>query len=176
MSNLPPDIVTLVEADKTLGRSPTWDSKAVPRYFSFVAPLTVGEITTGGFELRMRMSQYWPDRDAMAQLEFAPAGRRSATELWRLDWKRHPHTNKGRPKEFAYHHFNGSHEHTFEDNYLASENRMLSSGSLPAARPFPWEPITASEFLAFCGERFRIKDISLITLPPLTADLFWAPP
>lgn len=173
MTALPTDIVTLIESEKILGHRPRWDGDALRRYFRFVVPLTVGNITTGGFELRVYMSKNWPDRDAMAQLEFAPAGRRSATELWRLDWKRHPHTNKERPKEFAFQHFTGSHEHTFADNYVPSENRMIISASLPAARPFPWEPSTASEFLAFCGERFKIKDIRLVTLPPVTADLFW---
>jgi hypothetical protein len=44
---------------------------------------------------------------------------------------------------------------------------------LPAAIRVEKDPGTLSDFLAFCGERFRIKDIDRVTLPALTRDLFW---
>jgi hypothetical protein len=172
MASLPSDIVALIASEKSLGARPSWDD-ADSRYLSFIAPLTVGNVTTGGFELRVLVSKQWADRDALLQLEYAPAGRRDATELWRVDWRRfHTHVNKGRPPDLPFATLTDSHHHPFADNYLPNENRMFS-GSLPAARPLENSPGTLSELLAFCGKLFKINDIGLVKLPDITGDLFW---
>lgn len=173
MSLLPTDIVELVEAEKSLGARPKWDNQSDPRYAVFTHPLTFGGITIGGFQLRMKVSKRWVDRDAMMQLEFAPAGKRTEEKLWRLDWKPlHTHDNKGNPKELAFATLIDSHQHSFADNFLENERRMRA-GNLPAARPFPNNPNALSDFVAFGGKLFRIKDIERIELPQFSPDMFW---
>lgn len=174
MARIPPEIAALVDRDKTVGSVPDWDDKIDPRYFKLVLPLAVGEVTVGGFELRLHISKQFVDRDAMVQLEYVRAGRRSAVELWRICWKRfHPHQNRGFPRDFAHETFDGSHDHRFGDNYLDNEQRMRA-GSLPAAYPLDPVPGTLSDFLALCGRSLRITDIGRIRLPTVSGDLFWA--
>jgi hypothetical protein len=169
---LPPDIIALIEGEKTLGVTPKWDKTSDPRYLEILTPLAVGEVTTGGFEIRVKISKQFVDRDAVAQLEFAMQGRRSAVALWRLDWKPFaPHDNNGVPETLGETIF-GSHEHRFHDNYIVAEHRMRA-GNLPWARGLNTDPGTLSDFLALWGERFRIKDIRRMRLPTVTADLFW---
>jgi len=173
MTQLPADIVELIEGDKLLGEAPLWNEKADPEYEFFTAALTVGAVATGGFQLRVKVSKKFVHRDAIMQLEYAPAGRRSAMQLWRLDWKRfHTHDNDGLPPEHAFESYPGSHQHPFFDNFIPAELRMRGS-NLRAGRPFPKEPNTLSDFLALGGELFKIKDIRLVSLPVIGPDIFW---
>lgn len=173
MGQLPSDIVALIDSEKSLGEAPLWDETSDRRYVLFTAPLTVQAIATGGFQLRVMVSKRWVHRDAMMQLEFAPAGRRSEVRLWRLDWERfHTHVNGAAPQEHALETFSGSHDHAFSDNYLV-EREAMRSGNLPAARPFQSVPNSLSDFLAFGGERFRINDIGRISVPVSGPDIFW---
>ena len=171
---LPHDIAELVAAEKTLGATPNWDTQSDPKYVVFAYPLAVGDITTGGFQLRVKVSKRWVDRDCIAQLEFAPT-RRSSTPLWRMEWRPlMPHTNGGIPAEFAFATFDDSHHHAFDDNFLPAERRMRA-GNLPAARPLPSNLNTLTDFLACVGKLFRIKDVGSIELPPTSDDMFWVP-
>lgn len=175
MPQLPHDITALVEGEKSLGHRPEWDEESNPRWSEFVAPLISGHIGIGGFELRVKVSKQFTNRDCMAQLEYAPAGRRSAVELRRIDWRPfHRHQNNGLPVGDPLRLIDGTHDHTFIDNYIEAEHRMRAGGSLPIAWPVNPDPNTVSEFLAFCGERFRINDIGLVGLPVTSGDLFWA--
>lgn len=173
MVDLPLDVIALVASEKTLGDRPIWDERTDPKYFVFTHALTVGTVATGGFQLRTKVSKRWVDRDALMQLEYAPAGRRSTTALWRLDWKPfHSHGNKGLPPDVAYESYDGSHQHPFSDNFLAEARRMRGS-NLPAGRSLPWEPSTLSDFLRLGGELFNINDISRVILPITEPDIFW---
>jgi hypothetical protein len=173
MAKLPADLLNLVQTDKYLGRRPNWDEVSDPRYSKFIAPLTIHGSYLSGMELQVHVSKQWAHRDAMAQLEFAPTGRRSAIPLWRIDWRRfHSHVNKGKPADCPFQTFEGTHQHPFEDNYLPYDGRMLT-GNLPAARGFESDPNTLSEFLAVCGKIFKISDMNLINLPSINGDLFW---
>jgi hypothetical protein len=175
MAQLPKDIEALVNAEKVLGGTPNWDSESDPKYVVFSYPLTVNGVAIGGFQIRIKISKRWPDRDCMAQLEHAPT-RRSATPLWRADWRPlAPHTNAGSSKDYPFAIIEGSHHHPFEENYIRNEQRMRT-GNLPNARPFPSDLNTLSDFLAFAGKLFRIKDVHLIELPPVSADMFWTLP
>ena len=170
---LPQDIAELMAADKTLGSTPRWDVKSDSRYASLLHPLSVAGMTVGGFDLRVKISKQFIARDATAQLEFSPSGRRSATPLWRIEWKPFTqHPNGKYPPDFAFQTLTGSHEHTFDDNFVTDEVRMRSP-NLPAARPTSMDPNTLSDFLAFCGGRFRIVDISRVRIPALGGDLLW---
>ena len=174
MAELPQDIAELVAGEKVLGDAPIWDEASDPRYVVFTHSLTVGEPPTGGFQLRAKVSKRWADRDALLQLEYAPAGRRSEVPLWRLDWKPfHTHDNKGWPPDVPWESFPRSHQHPFADNFKAEARRMRGS-NLPAARAFPSDPNTLSDFLALGGELFRIKDIRKVSLPVIGEDLFWS--
>lgn len=173
MSNLPDDIVKLIEIDKSLGMSPNWDDQSDPRYTVFTVPLTCGLVTVGGFKLRVKVSKRWVNKDALMQLEFSAAGKRSTVNLWRLDWKPiHVHTNSGVPPSGPFDTFTDSHQHPFAENFIASETRMRT-GNLPAVTPFPNNPNTLSDFLVLGGKLFRINDIYRIVLPSTGTDLFW---
>jgi hypothetical protein len=168
---LPGDIETLVNAEKLLGRTPNWDVDSNPRYVTFSYPLQTDGVTTGGFQFRVRVSKRWPDRDCTAQLEYAPT-RRQAIPLWRADWRPlSPHTNK----EYPFECFEGSHHHPFYENYISGEQRMRA-GNLPNAQPLPSNLNTLSDFLAFVGKLFNIKDIDRVDLPPVSPDMFWTMP
>lgn len=175
-ASLPTDIVDLLRRDKFLEKPPIWDEKADKRYYFFVAPLSFGNVSPGGFELRVKISKTHIERDAMVQLEYAPAGRRSAVELWRIDWRPFsPHTNEGNCGRFSFQTIAGTHHHPFCDNYMSSENRMRGGGSLPSARQVRRDPKALQSLLAFSGKMFKIRNMSLINLPSMSGDLFWTP-
>ena len=175
MAGLPKNIGDVIQSDKLLGASPIWDESTDHHYLVFTQPLTILPIGVGGYQLRVKVARHWVDRDAVMQLEYAAAGKRSALPLWRLDWKPfHSHQNSGQPPDDPLGFFGGSHQHPFDDNYLELEDRMRF-GNLPAARPFLSDPNTLSDFLAYGGELFRIKDISRINLPVSGPDIFWGP-
>ncbi len=175
MAVLPADIAELIASEKSLGDIPVWDEKTDPHYIVFTHALTVGTVATGGFQLRVKVSRRWVDRDALMQLEYAPAGKRSAVGLWRLDWKPfHTHGNKSLPLDVAFESYDGSHQHPFADNFMPEAMRMRGN-NLPRGRPFPSDPKTLSDFLALGGELFKIKDIGRISLPATGPDIFWQP-
>jgi hypothetical protein len=174
MSVLPPNIDELIDAEKSFSVRPRWDDQSDPRYFTFLAPLSTGEETIGGFEVRAKVSKEFVNRDAFMQLEFATTGR-SREELWRCQWRPfETHTNKAwGPPGFVLARFvNESHHHPFWENWIAAERRMRG-GSLPAALPLMPDPATLSGFLDFCGNCFRIKNMNLVELPG-GPDLFWS--
>ncbi len=161
-----------MRAEKSLGGTPNWDADSDPKYIIFSYPLQTGGVTTGGLQLRVKVSKRWTDRDCMAQLEYAPT-RRTAIALWRADWRPlSPHINRGNSKEFPYLRISGCHHHPFSENYIQSERRMRS-GNLPNACPLPSDLNTLSDFLACIGKLFNIKDIQRIEIPPTSADMFW---
>lgn len=176
MSDLPSNIAELVDAQKSLPFRPKWDDASDPRRWVFTVPLQVGEVIIGGFELRCRVSKQFIDRDALMQLEFARS-QRDRIELWRCQWRPfETHTNKkwGPPGFELQQFISQSHHHPFAENYLPAENRMRP-GSLPAALPIIPDPRGLSDFIAFCGECFRITNMQIVELPQATDDLFWKP-
>lgn len=174
MPTLPRDIATLICADKELAFVPKrWD-EADKNYFEVLVPLTAGEVTIGGFFVRVKISRGHLSRDAMAQLEFGQT-RRTSEPLWRLDWKPlHRHDNKGdgAPGYEWGEYDRVSHDHNFWDNFVPQRMEMRRT-NLPRARPFDIEPGTVSDFLDFSGKCFRINNLSAIALPTATIDLYW---
>lgn len=174
MAVLPSNIDELIDAEKAFSTRPKWDDQSDPRYFVFLAPLTIGEETVGGFEVRAKISKQFVDRDAFMQLEYATTGR-SREELWRCQWRPfETHTNKAwGPPGFELARFiNQSHHHPFWQNWVVSNRRMRGGGSLPAALPLVPDPTTLSEFLDFCGKSFKIKNMNSVEIPG-GPDLFW---
>ncbi len=175
MPELPTDIVEQVAADKFLLRSPIWDSASDDRYYVFSAPLNVLGDATSSLQLRAKSSKRHVDRDALCQLEYAPTVR-GAVPLWRIQWRpfeRHQNKAWG-PSGYELAVIDGTHEHRFDDNWVA-EAAQLRPGNLPAARPLERDPTTLSDFLALCGERFRIMNIQTIEPPLIIQDIFWQP-
>lgn len=174
MSHVPASIAELVAAPKALPFRPTWDAEADPHYLTLLSPLVSDDRAVGGFELRAKVSKRFVDRDAVLQLEFAPAARKRV-ELSRCCWRpTNTHTNKAwGPSGFEFARFvKESHQHLFEDNWLPHELRMRN-GSLPGARPISPDPSTLSDFIAFCGECFKINNIGMIEIPERSPDFFW---
>lgn len=173
MVKLPAEIVGLIDAEKSLGAKPNWDDKSDPKYIVFAYPLTIDGMVTGGFQLRFKISKTWVDRDAVAQLEYRPAGKRSALPLWRIEWRPiSPHTNAGMPDDLKFTTIEGTHHHPFLENYLPADQRMRE-GNLPAARPIDNDLNTLSDFLACVGKIFRIRDVELVEIPTISADWLW---
>jgi hypothetical protein len=176
MSDLPSNINDLIAAEKKLPpAAPIWDVKSDDRYYVFTVPLIVVDQAITGLQLRAKSSKRHVDRDALCQLEFAPTVRASIP-LWRLQWRPFErHVNKAwGPPGLENKTILGTHEHRFEDNWVAPENRMRIS-NLPAARPLAPDFATLSDFLAFSGQRFKINDIDRIEPPLISQDLFWTP-
>lgn len=174
MFQLPFEIQRLVDAEKQIAVRPKWNDQSNPRYLEFVVPLTADGVTQGGFEMRAKVSREHIGRDAMMQLEYTPSSRRRL-ELWRCCWKPfHVHTNKawGGPELSLQRFDRVSHHHPFLDNFVPNESRMRN-GSLPAARLINPDPATLGEFIAFCGECFKINNMGLIEVPQRSGDLFW---
>jgi hypothetical protein len=86
MGQLPQDIEVLMNAEKILGATPNWDSGSDKKYVVFAYPLQIDGVTTGGFQLRVKVSKKWVDRDCMAQIELAPT-RRTSVPLTRAEWR-----------------------------------------------------------------------------------------
>lgn len=160
--------------DKQIAVRPKWDDQSDRRFFVFTVPLILPTTGETGFELRGKVSKQHIDRDALFQLEYARGGR-DRTELSRCQWRPfevHQNKNWG-PTGYELATFRReSHWHTFSDNYLPEEGRMRA-GSLPAAVPVHPDPSTLSDFIAFSGECFRIKNIALIDVPSMSPDMFW---
>ena len=174
MTQLPAFIAELVSAPKNLPFRPTWDERSDPYYLTFHVPLISEHRAIGGFELRAKVSKRFIDSDAIFQLEYAPAGSK-AIGLSRCCWRpKNTHTNKSwGPPGYEFARFvKASHQHLFEDNWLPQGQRMRN-GNLPGARPISPDLSTLSDFIAFCGECFKINNIDLIDIPVRTADLFW---
>ncbi len=176
MRTLPNNIADLINADKELSFIPKWDSDDKDRHFEMLVPLTIDEVTIGGFSLRLRVSKEVLDRDAMAQIEYGTT-RRTSEALWRMDWRPfHSHNNKGNgPTGLEWAEFDRvSHEHSFTDNFLP-QTLVMRKWNLPRVRGIHPDPKSLSDFLDFSGKCFRIKNISSISLPVATIDLFWTP-
>ena len=174
MAALPKNIIDMVQAEKELPFRPKWDDISDPRFFVFTAPLKTDNLIIGGFELRAKVSKKHVDRDALMQLEFTKA-RRERVELWRCQWRpfeTHQNKNWGPPGYKLARFESLSHHHPFLENFIESENRMRG-GSLPGAVPIYPDPENLSEFIAFCGKCFRIKNMEFVDLPSMSADMFW---
>lgn len=166
----------MVASDKILLNRPKWDYASDRRYVVFTAPLKLIDWDVLGFELRAKVSKSHIDRDALMQLEFAKSGR-DRIPLARCQWRPfETHRNKkwGPAGYELRSYYRESHYHTFEDNYLSTERRMRT-GSLPGAVPVIPDPSTLSDFIAFCGKCFSLKNANIISLPELMADMFWVP-
>lgn len=177
MAQLPAEIADFVQQEKSLAHVPQdWDGNLSPRHLTKIITLSCDDTVVGGFELRIKLSRQFPDRDALLQLEYRPVGHRKE-ELWRCEWRPFGvHINRGwGPPGFEGASITGSHEHRFDHNYLPNERRMRLGGSLPAAVPIEPDLRSLSEFVAFCGKRFRINDLAALRLPSDTGDLFWVP-
>jgi len=174
MSPLPKNIADLIAAPKELPFRPKWNAQNDSRNFTLSMPLSVGEATLGGFELRGRISKLVVDRGAMLQLMWSTSPR-SGVPLWRCQWRPfETHTNPfwGPPGLEGLEFISESHHHSFEDNFLSDE-RQMRAGNLPAARRISPDPSTLSEFLAFCGECFKINNIEHLDIPQVSPDFFW---
>jgi hypothetical protein len=169
---LPDDISGFISSAKRFNSRPKWDYTSDARYAVFTLPLLADGFTSG-LELRAKVSRQLVDRDALFQLEFANSTR-ERVPLWRCQWRPlETHTNKAwGPPGFELAIFRElSHHHSFEDNYLPSTKKMRSG--LPAARPVIPDPIVLSEFIAYCGECFKIENMQWVEVPQLIPDLFW---
>lgn len=170
---MPPNIIDLIAAEKTFAARPRWDDQSDPRYFVFLAALTVGDVTIGGFEVRAKISKQFVERDAFMQLEYTSTGR-NREELWRCQWRPfETHQNRawGPPGYELAKFVSQSHHHPFMENWIETEKRMRR-GSLPAALPVDPDPKTLSDFLDFCGRCFRSKNMGLVEVPE-SPDMFW---
>jgi hypothetical protein len=173
MTFLPKDIVALVAAEKLLTFRPQWDDKSDRRNFVITTPLSVDGVIVGGFELRVKVSKAHIDRDGFMQLEFSKG--REREELARIQWRPFEnHANKAwGPPGYELKRFLGeSHYHTFEHNFIAEQCRMRT-GNLPAALPIDPDSASLSDFIAFCGKCFRIKNINILRPPETSVDMFW---
>ena len=75
------ELRALLEAEKRIGQTPSWDVASDPRWTSFTVPLIVGDVVPEGLQLRGSALKGCWDRNVAFQLEVAPTGRKPKLPL-----------------------------------------------------------------------------------------------
>lgn len=155
----------LVDAEKSLAVAGDWTKRG--RRIEFLAPLEIDGLVEEGFLFRAIALEALPDREVVFQLEYHGISIPGGTgPLTRMEWNTlRPHNNKGRgPVELRFLDQEGSHFHSFEDNWSEAAGAMLRD-NLPIARPII-EPIQGfGGCLHLVGNLFQINNIQLVTSP-----------
>lgn len=167
---MPLSLAEIFEAPKLLSDVPKWARNG--RELVLLAPLEIAGVTQEGLYLRSSGRVLRPDAAIVMQLEVKRPGKRSGGQLERVCWATAPHQNpmKG-PVELQGLEISHSHYHDFYLNVDESGNEMRK-GNLRIARPIEPEPRSFSELLDFCAERFNIRNLSILPIPPWESDLF----
>lgn len=165
----------LVEVDKLIAEPTDWAS--VNRCLELKLPLSINGLIEEQFFFRATAIPHLPDQNVTFQLEYhgvrIPGG---TGPLCRFEWNpRKAHNNKGRgPNELRFMDQNGSHHHSFDDNW-SEKNGALLRDNLPVARPVS-QPIQGfSQCLEVVGNLFRINNIGVVKTPEwmLNLDALW---
>lgn len=155
----------LVDAEKSLAVAAEWTKRG--RRIEFVSPLEIGGLVEEGLLFRAVALESLPDREVVFQLEYHGISIPGGTgPLARIEWNTlRPHNNKGRgPPELRFLDQEGSHFHSFEDNWSEAAGAMLRD-NLPIARPI-LEPIQGFDACcALVGNLFGINNIELVSAP-----------
>lgn len=158
----------LIEQWKIIAGTVEWSSPPAPEdgAIDFLVPLDIGETTVAGFALRGKAFGHLADCAVSLQLEIGQEGTRTRVPLIRLDWKpRSPlHQNPDKTR------IEGTHIHSFEANWLESEQRMRR-GNLPFAQKIA-EIHAFKDVLDYAKNLFKIKDIDRIPVPEWSSTLF----
>lgn len=128
--------------------------------------LEIDGVIVEGLTLRMTSNRTMPDRKVTVQIEHKPPGS-IVVPLCRLEWRpirSHRNYQRG-PKEFRLQEIEGTHLHSFESNWLESEQRMLTD-NLPIAIPISPDPEGFHQLLALVSKEFRIVNAADIPMPP----------
>ena len=158
------ELQKLAEADKEIPGTPSWISMT-RNYLSWISPLDIDGVTVEGLQVRVEAHEQLANEAVRAQLEYrAPKGK--TEPLARVEWKPLAgHNNKGRgPKDLRFRPFRQTHVHRFALNW-DDERQRLFSGNLPIAIPIQGVD-SYSSFLDICAVELRVKNMSLIPVPP----------
>lgn len=168
-----PRLDEIARAQKELPSGLVWsdaahDLRSRPRHEARVA------LSTEGIGLEGVFLRIWCPKTLNAygfglQLECQLESRRPVP-IARMDWKDgHTNPSKG-PVRLRLMDIPSTHVHSFDDNYIAAEDRMRS-GNLPIAAPIIPDPENIPEFLAVAEELLRIRGLTKVKQPPYQGDL-----
>lgn len=163
--------LTLVDSWKDFPDTAEWQSPDQNGKMSLVVPLSINEVTIGGFSLRGICYRDRIDRDVMFQLEFGIPSERHKVPLTRIEWRptsgshKNPATLKKRGNIIV-----GSHLHTFQDNWLANEGRMRAN-NLPFAEVLKPDPTSVEDFYILAMKKLKIFGLDRLPVPPWEAKL-----
>jgi hypothetical protein len=166
---------SLVAATKMIAQFPGW-SEPEPEtgYCWFNAPLMIEGVVEQGFVLHGGHLKHVHDANVSFELRAIKPGSKRAVPLARIDWKavRGGHTNpKRKGIAGSGKRVGPSHHHSFDLNWVASENRMRL-GNLPMAEDIDQGIQTFESLLATVGNLFRINNIAVVSPPKWEYDLF----
>lgn len=159
--------ITLVESWKEFPGPFNWgEPNPLDNEWSILIPLDVGEVTVGGFGLRIKCNEERWERDVLLQLEVGRPGQRNRIPLTRIEWRPLQDIHKD-PKVRGVKRkiIRGSHLHPFRRNYLEDQGRMIE-GNLPFAEALDPDPGSFPELLDLAGKLFRINGLSSMSPPP----------
>jgi hypothetical protein len=155
----------LVEAEKLIATPMDWEQTG--NSLGLKLPLEIDGLIEEQFFFRATALAHLPDQQVVFQLEYhgvrIPGG---TGPLCRLEWlPKGTHNNKGKgPPELQFLDQDGSHFHSFEDNWSDKTGALLRD-NLPIARPIPQAIQGFSECLAVVGNLFRINNIGVVKPP-----------
>lgn len=163
------------KARKEIAQFPGW-SEPEPEtgYCWFNAPLLIGGVVEQGFILHGGCLKRVPDANVTFELRARKPGGKRTVCFDRIDWRavRGGHSNPRRPgSPVSGKRVGPSHHHSFDLNWLEAEKR-LRGRNLPMADDIDEEIQSFESLLEFTGNRFRINNICVVTLPKWEYDFF----
>jgi len=152
-------------ADKVAALASSWAQDEMGR-LSLTLALEIYGATVQGLYLRGKARRDLADRAVMFQLEYRLPFQLEE-QICRIDWRPlHVHRNDGKgPEAYRFKEINGSHYHTFAENWLPIEGRMRRN-NLPIAIPLDPEPSGFGQLLALVSKEFRISNLGGVQIPP----------
>ena len=111
------------------------------------------------------------DEDVTVLLVGAAEGQKPRA-MDRIDWRPgHVHPNRKGPKELRHVPLFGTHRHSFERNWLSTEQRFLK-GNLPIADPIEEGAEGYEDLIALTANCFKINGLLALAPPPWERGLF----
>lgn len=165
----------VMAAEKLVAGSPAWTGpEGADKRMRLVAPLSLKGRVLRGLELVGRAHLDVINADSTFSIIYLPTdNRRDAVIMARLDWRpKAPHENDHPkcPVELQGLRIMGSHHHSFDLNFPASNSEPLKA--MPIAEPIVKDYQRFKELVDAVGALFRISNAGSTLSSPWPQDMF----
>ena len=166
----------LAEGEKQISPFLGWsEPEPETNYIWFESPLEIGGVTEAGLTLRCGCHSDAPDCHVTFEIAVRGLDGKRRIALARVCWLslKGGHTNHRRigPGRLRGKRTPATHIHTFADNWDSSKNKMIGR-NLPIADQIDEHLQSFEDVRGFVGKAFKINNISVVTRPNWSYDLF----